>query len=141
MNLGIWAACIPMMKPLTRYLYALFTGKDVHDPRRSSQLRTPIFSWDNRARWFSRWSPTRRSHWSQGSSGHERVVPLPSTAEIARPTNTYRMIDIPQSSARVAYDTKANESNCHSIVLPLQGCEEPVESYEGLDGRKATSAV
>ncbi|KAL9028733.1 MAG: hypothetical protein Q9196_002951 [Gyalolechia fulgens] len=87
-NLGIIAACAPIMKPLYRYLYARATGKD---PREVLyRTRTPSVS-HTHTTWYKRWRFGSRGYRSRSSKSlqanpfhYPSVPPLPEQDSVIR---------------------------------------------------------
>lgn len=99
-NVGIVAACTPVMKPFFRYVKARITGKDPHDMIGPSTTQRSFHS-----SWFSRLWPSHSSP-VRSQQGHRnlfhRASPESETKDISLTTNA-------------------------TLNLPLQGIRQPAD--------------
>ncbi|KAL8735541.1 MAG: hypothetical protein Q9166_000709 [cf. Caloplaca sp. 2 TL-2023] len=100
-NLGIIAACIPIMKPLIRYLKARATGQDPHDIL--YRTRTPSMS-HSHSTWYSRFKFGPRKF---GSTANKSVpwgnAPCNPTVEppLGQDLTTQQSLGLPLEGPRV----------------------------------------
>ena len=84
-NIGIIAACTPMMKPFFRYITARITGRDPHAVlRRSAEQRSFHSSWISRL-WPSRSSPSKSQPGQEDRT--RRVLPKNETKDVSHTTD------------------------------------------------------
>ncbi|KAG7005730.1 hypothetical protein G7Y79_00018g045370 [Physcia stellaris] len=102
-NIGVIAACAPVMRPFVRYVKARVTGKDPHEILRRQHITTQSFH----SSWFSRfWSSNsipKRTSFGQGTNSDRNFQKAPN----GKPSNTGNT-DV-------------------TISLPLQGVSESID--------------
>lgn len=103
-NIGNIAACIPILKPFTRYVYAKATGKGPHQIlQRSARDNETDVRWYN-CTWRIQW----RSAYKEYASGQQATELPPNVVKM-------RSIGLEEAS------TKAETTRTGSIALPMQG--------------------
>ena len=115
-NLGNIAACMPLMKPLVRYMRAQISGKDIPETLRPTRSPTiPRSRWDIRF-----WTP--RTH--RGTAGAEDQRVWPSRAKSRPLIDDHQPLKQPyRTGARLA-PVKDGAPNSESLELPMQGQSE-----------------
>ena len=109
-NLGIIAACIPLMKPLVRYVRARMSGEDPHMLLRTS---TPTYS---NSRWYSRGWGSR--------SGRSRPVGTSDAYDQSKSHEHQKW----NPFHRIAKASHGNDtSTVESLGLPVQGIRKTTD--------------
>ncbi|KAL8902067.1 MAG: hypothetical protein Q9192_000211 [Flavoplaca navasiana] len=100
-NLGIIAACMPIMKPFVRYVKARATGQDPHDILYRTQTpRTPSMSQNA---WYSRFRfGSRKFGSSSDQSGPWRNEPyIPTKEPTSKELGTQQSLALPLEGPKV----------------------------------------
>ncbi|KAL9030917.1 MAG: hypothetical protein Q9180_006858 [Flavoplaca navasiana] len=100
-NLGIIAACMPIMKPFVRYVKARATGQDPHDVLYRTQIpRTPSMSQNA---WYSRFRfGSRKFGSSSDQSGPWRNEPyIPTNEPTSKELGTQQSLALPLEGPQV----------------------------------------
>ncbi|KAI4109903.1 MAG: hypothetical protein L6R37_000253 [Teloschistes peruensis] len=111
-NLGIIAACTPIMKPLVRYVRARVTGNDPHEMlyRATTATRTPSHS-----TWYSRFKGGPRKYGSTSNKSvpwnffHYPNPQLPSKQDIT----TQQSLGLPLEGAMVHTHIEGGTGHMH----------------------------
>ena len=102
-NVGNIAACVPMVKPFSRYVHARVTGRDPHEilRRRASPASSPS-NWYSKRPWLRRPSPvyTKSEREMQQMPGEVRRA---SWSPARQSTATERTLDLPLQGVRESF--------------------------------------
>lgn len=119
-NIGNIAACVPILKPFTRYVHAIITGRDPHQILRRKTSDNSLHQ-----RWYARGFGFWTSRHIKGDSAYARQEPeLPPGVGVVKMR--------PVASGNVSNKSEAQRSE--SLGLPMEGERKDSDYGESIPG-------